>query len=274
MLGRHERKAFVHQQLSGKVGWMLIACCASQLAMADTVRCVSQHFPPMVYQNTKGEVVGFAVDVIREAMAQGGDKMEVSVVSWSRALELVKQGARDCIFTVAYTPERAQWLDYAQEMIVPNAIYFYARKGAFPQFSGDWAALTGMRVGAIRNYVFGKQFELLRPQLIMFEVSSLDQAFTSLTSNRVDLVPSRLFAANYTLAHMPDQVAQQVVRLNPPLDLVPSQLAFTKARDMSAVRERFNRHMRALRRSVNYRALFDKYRMELTPEMQQVLAKE
>ncbi|MBB5018398.1 polar amino acid transport system substrate-binding protein [Chitinivorax tropicus] len=250
--------------------WIATLSLAMPL-QAEVLNCVGQSLPPLVYKDANGDVTGFAVDMVRLALGDQGDNLKMEIVSWSRALEMIKRGSRDCIFTIGHTPERANWMDFSKEMIVPSVVYFYARKGLITSPVADWSIIAGKRAAMVRNFMFGEQFEAIRDQLVLFEVSTIEQGWANLLAERVDLLPIRHYSADYSLQQLPPDKAARLVRLQPALEVVASRIAYTRVRDLSAWRDRIDRGLRALRQSNKYRELFALYQMEMTPEVQQAL---
>lgn len=87
-----------------------------------------------------------------------------------------------------------------------------------------------MRVGAVRQINYGPRFEHARPTL-------------ALPALRND--------------------AAAITQLAPPLDIVPSFIAFSKRRQLSSLRDKFDAALKRFKTTPDYRHLLEKYR--LTP---------
>lgn len=251
---------------------LLTLATASSSAVADSYRCVSLAYPPLIQQDGGGPAHGLAVDVVRAVFARLGHDLTVEVMPWARSLTMVRLGQRDCVFTIFRTPEREQFLDFSNESIIPQLIYFYARKDAGLAFNGDLSALAGRRVGTVMKVNYGERFDAARERFTVQEVATLEQNFRKLVLGRVDLVPSNVYTATYTLANMHDPaVDTEVVRLPIPLENVASHIAFAKNRQLTALRDQFDRELKAYVASGAYRHLLDQYRIAVTPEMARFL---
>ena len=238
------------------------------VAHAGAYRCVSLNYPPLIQQDAGRPVHGLAVDIVTTVMASLGHTVSVEILPWGRALALMRQGERDCIFTIFQTPEREQFLDFSRESLIPQIIYFYARDDHSVRFEGDFAALAGLRVGTVLSVNYGARFEAARPQLAIREVATLEQNFRKLTLGRVDLIPSNVYTASYTLDKLLGaELAGHIVKLPQAIDSVPSYIAFAKGRQLTALRDQFDRGLRALIASGEYRRLLERYRIEWTPEL-------
>ncbi len=237
-------------------------------AHAEAYRCVSLDYPPLIQQDASGPAYGLAVDIVATVMARLGHTVSVEILPWGRALALIRQGERDCIFTIFQSLERERFLDFSRESLIPQIIYFYARDDQSARFEGDFAALAGLRVGTVLSVNYGARFEAARPQLAIREVSTLEQNFRKLILGRVDLIPSNMYTAGYTLDKLVGaELAGHIVKLPQAIDSVPSYVAFAKGRRLTALRDQFDRGLRALIASGEYRRMLERYSIEWTPEL-------
>lgn len=240
---------------------------AAAHAAAATLRCVSLDYPPLIQQKAGEPVRGAAVDVVRAVMQRLDYTVEVEILPWGRALQAMRNGERDCIFTIFASEERERFLDFSREVLVPQVIYFYARKGSAIDFGGDLRSVSHLRIGTVLYVNYGNVFEAARPYLAISEVPSLEQNFRKLSMDRVDLIASNFYTASYTLEKiLPPDIARQAVRLPLPVETVPSYVAFAKPRH-AALRDRFDRALRAYIASGEYQKQFEAYGIEWTPEL-------
>lgn len=254
----------------GRLPYILALLCglASRGASAEHFRCVSLDYPPLIQQEDGGPVHGLAVDIVNATFARMGHTVSVEIYPWARALTLVRQGQRDCVFTIFHTAERARFLDFSKESIIPQIIYFYARDDHSVQFDGDFATLGKLRVGTVLSVNYGARFEAARPSLAIREVATLEQNFRKLVLGRVDLIPSNLYTASYTLDKLrATGLAGSITKLPQAVESVPSYIAFSSEKKLTAVRDRFDVELRALIASGEYRRLLERHRIEWTTEL-------
>lgn len=182
---------------------------------------------------------------------------------------LVRTGQRDCVFTIFYTEERSRSLDFSKTSLLPQLIYFYARDDHLFNFEGDFKALIPLRIGTVFGVKYGPQFEAARSKLVIREVVTLEQNFQKLRLGRIDLVPSNLYTASYTLEKLAslDGAGSRIVRLPQAVDTVPSLIAFTKTKNLERVRDRFDIELRAIIANGEYRRILERYHIEWTPEL-------
>lgn len=259
-----------------RLGWCAawLACAVlPRGAAADALRCVSLDYPPLIQKDADGRVHGLAVDIVSQVLLRMGHTLSVEVLPWGRSLALVKLGQRDCIFTIFESPERAAFLDFSRQSLLPQIIYFYARSGAAPAFDGTLAALKGRAVGTVLKMHYGARFEAARADLEIREVSTLEQNFRKLALGRIDLTLSNLYTASYTLANVsPPAIAAHIIQLPQAIDSVPSYIAFPKAGRHTPLRARFDLELKAFIAEGAYRRLLERHHIALTPELARFLA--
>jgi polar amino acid transport system substrate-binding protein len=225
-------------------------------AAAEALRCVSLEYSPLIQKDADGAVRGLAVDVVAAVFKRMGHSVSVEVLPWARSLALVRLGERDCVFTIFHSNERAQFLDFSRESIIPQIIYFYARRDGSVSFDGDLRSLGRRTVGTVLKVNYGARFEAARAALALQEVASLEQNFRKLVLGRIDVTPG---------------VAAQIVQLPLAVDSVPSYIAFAKNRHLTALRDQFDVELRAFVASGAYRRLLEQYHIGLTPELARFL---
>jgi polar amino acid transport system substrate-binding protein len=249
-----------------RLSCLLVAAAAAPRASASHFRCVSLDYPPLIQQEAGGPVHGLAVDLVGAVFARMGHTVSVEIYPWARALALVRQGQRDCVFTIFHTAEREGFLDFSRESILPQIIYFYGQRSGATAFNGDLAALAGSRVGTVLSVNYGARFDTARAALAVREVATLEQNFRKLALGRLDLVPSNLYTASYTLRQM-GAGAADIVQLPLALENVASHIAFAKSLRLTALRDQFDREFKAYLAGGAYRKLLDQHRIEMTPEL-------
>jgi polar amino acid transport system substrate-binding protein len=93
-----------------KTAMFAMAICAflwsSMTYAEETLKCASPENPPLMYRGEDGKAQGIAVDMVTKAMEGTKYKVEVEILPWDRALAMVQESTKDCVFTIYKTPER------------------------------------------------------------------------------------------------------------------------------------------------------------------------
>lgn len=233
----------------------------------ETYTCVSFEYPPLVHQSENGPPQGLAVEIVDRIFRNMGDTMRIEVFPWARALAMASRGNADCIFTLYHAPERERYFDYSNETLIPQIVYFYARRGVLVDFDGDMASIKGFSVGTAHQINYGPKFEQARSRLNIDEAPTIEQNFMKLARGRVDLVPSNLYTASSTLAlaSMKDY-ADRIVKLPVPVESVMSYIAFPKSRKLNRLRDRFDAELRKFVLSDEYHHLLQRYNIDIPSE--------
>lgn len=243
--------------------WQSILFLAAAFsARAETLHCVSFEYPPLIHQAPGQAPEGLAVDIVSSVLGQLGYTLKLDLYPWARSLSLAYQGHADCIFTLYRSAEREQYLDYSREAVATQVVYLYARKDLPLSFDGDLASLAHLRVGTAHKVNYGPKFEEARPHLDIDEAPTIEQNFLKLALGRIDVAPSHVHTATFTLG-LPalQQYADRIVRLPVPVESVPSYIAFPKKRNLAALRDRFDIQLRQFLASAEYRRLLEKYQL-------------
>lgn len=79
---------------------------------AQTYRVGVFNFFPAIYAADDGTASGFYTDMLAEIERNEGVRFEYVSGSWEEGLSRIREGKLDLLTSVAYTPERAEYMDY------------------------------------------------------------------------------------------------------------------------------------------------------------------
>lgn len=217
-------------------------------------------FPPYeMIEN--GTLTGANTDIISAAARLAELEVTIQTVPWKRALAMVQGGHADAIIFADRTAERERFLHYDQRNIITDAFSygFFARsdQAALLPWHGDLQTLRGIRIGVNREYAYPPEFQQAKGLQRIVHDGGSAALLRALQNKRVDMV----LAGTQDFGRMAEQagVAQQITLLQPVFDSRPSYIAFAKAKDTQAVRERFAAAMHKLRQSGEFRAIQQRY---------------
>lgn len=228
-------------------------------ASADALRMVALSFPPLIYDDG-GKPAGIAYEIVTEAMKTAGHTVSVEIMPWARALDTVKEGGADAIFTAYKTPEREQFLNYSTEVLVPQVVSFFVTKDSAITFDGDLAKLGKAKIGVVNQISYGSVIDDAIKSGVLANVeksNDSDSNVKKLLSGRFDVMPSNRYVAQYFLKQQ--GALDQVKELTPEAQNLPSYIAFTKARDTAKLRADFDAGVAAMKASGAYQQVLDKY---------------
>ena len=239
----------------------LFSLFSSACVWADNYSFVTLEFPPLEYTGKDGKAQGAAVEIVTHIMKNLGHTVDIRVLDWTRALKMVEEGEADAIFSAYKNSERETFLDYSQHVLVPQMVYFYIKRGGGISFKGDFDPLEGDKIGVVSTISYGQKFDRARSGLRVERADTLEQNFRKLLEGSIDLVISNNFTAEKTLHQL--KVTDEIVRLPQEVESVPSYIAFSKKRKLSALQAQFDRELVKMKTSGEYSRIMRKYNINI-----------
>jgi len=240
---------------------LLLGMAGMVHATTSTVRLVTQEYPPYI-QTADGSVDGVAVRVVSRAFAKLGYDVEIEVLPWARALYKVRTGLADGIFTIFKTSERETFLDYSQQVLFQQEIRVVHRSNvrifedAIQSF--DFGAYSSVCV--INQFSYGSRIDTALAQNQFDQVLRLTlapQCLRMLESGRARLWISNYFGARALINQLN---MKDMVTINPhPIEDTPSYIAFSKAKELSTLRDQFDHALADMKATGEYQAIVDDF---------------
>ncbi|MDU0353718.1 transporter substrate-binding domain-containing protein [Paraglaciecola aquimarina] len=110
---------------------LLWLCCGflfSYNSYANEIRFLSHSIKPFTYDE-KGEMKGFAVEIVETLMERTNTREKISLYPFKRALKNVQSKDDHALFIVARIPERENTVKWVGP-IFSSDVYFYKKKGS------------------------------------------------------------------------------------------------------------------------------------------------
>lgn len=166
-------------------------------AQAKDVTFVYETYPPYEFSEG-GTLVGTDVDVIREVCTRIGVTPIFREVPWKRAMDEVKTGKADAIFSLFRTEEREGFLAFPEVGLSSerNVLVTRADSGLSVTSIGG---LSGTTVGVVVDYAYGEPFDST-------------QSFTREASNDYEMLMKKLEAGRTDLAVINELVLNSMLR--------------------------------------------------------------
>jgi ABC-type Fe3+/spermidine/putrescine transport system ATPase subunit len=140
------------------------------------------------------------------------------------------------------------------------SIAFFARRDSTVSFDGDLGNLREVKIGIIQGTSYGQRFDaaVTDGALRNFEqANSAESNLKKLAFGRVDLIPSYRYVALDTAKKL--DLLSQIKEVSPPLESVPTYLAFTKVRDLSKQSEGFDAALASMKQDGTYDRIIGQY---------------
>jgi len=151
------------------------------------VRVGAFNYYPGIFKDVDGTVKGFYVDALADIAQRENIRFEYVYGSWSEGLERIKNGEVDVLTSVAFSPERAEFLDYAKTPLLTVWGELYAPLGS--EIDGI-RAVQGKKIAVMKGDINARHFiELIKKFDItceFVEVTGFDDVFKAVAEKTVD----------------------------------------------------------------------------------------
>ncbi len=145
------------------------------------------NYYPAIFQDNDGIVKGFYVDALKEIEKNEDIRFEYIYGSWSEGIDRIKSGNIDVMPSVAYTPERALFLDYCKTplLTVWGELYvtFESEIDNIKEVQGKTVAIMKGDFNAQYFIDLVKKFGI---ECNFVEMSGFDEVFTAVKEKKVD----------------------------------------------------------------------------------------
>ena len=213
-----------------KFSWFILSLLlwTSSLGAQQTITIVFEEWPP--YQYTKDDkVIGIDTEVVEEACRRMGITPKFRSLPWARALEEVKEGDADAIFSIGY-PDQHPFLYFPETPISAQRSVLFVRKDSTLQVK-DIRDLEGKTVGVVQDNFYGDLFDT--NQKILRDASSNQKmVFDKLLAERYEVMITFDLVGLFLIKE--NQIADQVKMLDYIVDDQPTYVGFSKAKGAQA----------------------------------------
>ncbi|MBL0224507.1 MAG: PAS domain S-box protein [Geobacteraceae bacterium] len=163
------------------------AAAESREPQTRTIRVGAFNYYPAIFKDSDDIVKGFYVDALADLAQRENISFEYVYGSWNEGLERIKAGEVDVLTSVAYTPERAQFLDYSRTPLLTVWGELYAPLAS--EIDGI-REIQGKKVAVMKSDFNGRDFiELVKKFGItceFVEKQGFDDVFRAVASHEVD----------------------------------------------------------------------------------------
>lgn len=120
---------------------------------------VFEPYPPYIrYED--GRLTGSNVEILREACRRLGLAPVFKKVPWKRAMDEVKTGYAQAVFSLFMTAERETFLAFPEVPLAHETNILVTRSGADLAVS-SLEDLEGLKIGVVEDYAYGDPFDAL-----------------------------------------------------------------------------------------------------------------
>ncbi len=176
-------------------------------ALKKIVVGLDDAFAPMTFRNKKGEIVGFDVDMAKEAAKRLGVEFEFKPINWDKKEAEINSGRVDIIWSGCdITPERQQYMLFSKPYM-KNRQILLVQKGN-PKNIHSEADLAGKIVatqaGTVSLDYIAENDALMTSLAKFITYRNVSEGFKALSNESVDTFIVDEIAAHYEINNNPD----------------------------------------------------------------------
>jgi len=228
-------------------------------ARAETLVLAAPDARPTTFL-ADGEPAGILVDVVTEVFRRTGRSVDIKIMPWARCLSEARTGTVDGVFPIYRVPEREQFLTYSNEVLLPQLVVFFSRQDATTAFSGELSELRDVNIGIVRYTSYGKKFDQAVKDGTLHNIDlahNIEANLDKLMHGRVALIANYRYGVLEAAEHL--GLLAEIKEISPPIESVPSYLAFTKQRDFAKPLDDFQTALASMKQDGTYDRIIGRY---------------
>ena len=226
---------FAAAAFTGCGGQQAATSSSSGAASGDKIVVgLDDNFPPMGFKDENNEIVGFDIDLAKEATKRLGREVEFKAIDWSSKEAELKSGRVNVLWNgLDITDKRKENMLFS-DPYMDNRQIIFVKKGA----TGitDEQSLAGKAVGTqsastAEEYIDGSDFFKTKVKEVK-KYSDFVSAFMDLENGRIDAVIGDEIVGRYYMSKHPDSIDAVDVAVGP-----VSQFGIAFAKDNQKLRD-------------------------------------
>ena len=165
-----------------------------------------ESFAPMGFRNDKGEVVGFDVDLAKEAARRLGVKAEFKPIDWTKKKEEITSGNVDMLWNGCdITPERKEYMIFSKPYMDSRQVLIVKKgndQGIYSEYDLK-DKIVGMQAGTSSEIYIDKD---IKKNFAEFKIcNSLQEGFAALDREEFDVFITDEIAGRYEITQNPNR---------------------------------------------------------------------
>lgn len=227
--------------------------------LAINLKLVTIYYPPYIYKENN-EIKGFSVDIVKNVFQKMNQRIHINIQPWLRSQQDIKDGSADVIFTIFKSIDRELFMDFNRIPIVYQNISFYVRSDVKIKYDGDFKKISPNIVGVVKGVNYGPLFtKAINEKILPTEdCTDYEKCILKLHANRTKVIIANEIIFKY-ITNKLNIKQNEFKKLIPRVESVPSYIAFTKKKDLSEIRKRFDIILRKMKTNGEYDKIVRKW---------------
>ncbi|MCJ2162927.1 MULTISPECIES: transporter substrate-binding domain-containing protein [unclassified Pseudodesulfovibrio] len=229
---------------------------ARPLVMTErSVKLVCDIWPP--YQmNTQYAVTGLSAELVKAVYNRMGiTRVEIQSRPWKRALDMVRFGEAEALFSANFTSDREDYLYYPDEPLFESQWVIWTKGNTQIQSLED---LKGKTIGVVLGYSYTPEFwKFIKTYCNVEEVYNDDSNFKKLSLGRLDATVAE-YANGLFLA---EKLSAPDLRPQVGVTIKKDGLYIVFSRDHTDAKfvTQFSNELRKFKTTIEFKNLWEKY---------------
>ncbi|MCP3922122.1 MAG: amino acid ABC transporter substrate-binding protein [Desulfobacterales bacterium] len=229
-------------------------------------------FPPYEYQ-TDNKIDGMVVEIVAHIFKKMNKPFSFMFLPWSRALLYLKNGEIDGLFDTIKKTEREKYADYSKVVLMYEYTSLFVLKESNIVYKKDLSKLGSYVFGLRQDFSYGAKFDHARKNKIIKKIVTSPfpkKLFIKLNYGQIDI----LVGDKYGIPHLFKEIKlennkfikikfKKIKRLSPDIQSVPTYMAFSKKKNLSDLRDKFDATLLAMKKDGTYSKIIVKWRKRL-----------
>ena len=226
---------FAAAAFTGCGGQQAATSSSSGAASGDKIVVgLDDNFPPMGFKDENNEIVGFDIDLAKEATKRLGREVEFKAIDWSSKEAELKSGRVNVLWNGLAITDKLKENMLFSDPYMDNRQIIFVKKGVTD--IKDEQSLAGKAVGTqsastAEEYMDGSEFFKSKVKEVK-KYSDFVSAFMDLENGRIDAVVGDEIVGRYYMSKHPDTIDAVDVAVGP-----VSQFGIAFAKDNQKLRD-------------------------------------
>lgn len=211
-------------------------------------------YAPFEYQNEKGEIVGFSVDLLNAVAEKGGFQVKFINTPWEGIFNALTQGDRDLLISsITITDERKQTMDFSDPYFDAIQLIAVKSNSKVAKFDDLKKLKVGVQTGTTGDEVVTKLQGKTSTLIKRFESTPL--ALKELEAGGVDAVVADNGVVIHYVANNPDAKFKTVADTK---SFAPEQYGIAVKKGNAELLALINKGLAAVKADGSYAAIYKK----------------
>jgi len=168
---------------------------------------------------------GYTTEIIVEAMARVGYKVDIKWASWNRAVSLAKKGVYDGLGACYHNEQRAKGFVFTDSIGDTQTVFFKLKTKKIKYTTLE--DLKAYKIGTAKNYGYPKKF-VDASCLNKIDAPKLEFNIRKLLKGRIDMLIGSKKVTQHLLNNSYPDDKDKVEIMQPAIDKMPLYVAFSK----------------------------------------------